>query len=103
MGELTQNQIDDIRHTLGWSHTPKVNKLGWRNYYWTKEQLPELDDLVAKGFMVRHPINPIYQVTKAGAKAIGMSDKRIKKLGDVLQDPRPTPEGMKQVWPEVEG
>lgn len=97
MGELTQNQIDDIRHSLGWSHTPKVNELGWRNYYWTKDSLPELDELVAKGLMVRHSIPPIYQVTKDGARAIGMSEKRIAELENELPDG-----SMVQVCPEVE-
>lgn len=84
MSELTvtAEQLDDIRHALGWSHTPNVNKLGWRNYYWTEAPIPHLDDLVTKGFMTRG--GAVYRVTPEGGKLVGMSNKRIM-----------------QVWPEV--
>lgn len=79
---VSAEQLDDIRHALGWSHTPNLSKLGWRNYYFTNEPIVHLDDLVVKGLMTRNGF--VYRVTLKGGKLIGMPRKRLV-----------------QVWPEV--
>jgi hypothetical protein len=94
--KITAAQLDDMRHALGWSSTPNVRKLGWRNYYWSDTRVEALEDLVTKGLMVVRELsgkvrgkeiaNPafIYHVSRQGAAVVGLSASRIKKCAAVL-------------------
>ena len=82
---VTKEQLDDMRHALGWAHTPDVEKLGWRNYYCAFDPEPHLEDLVSKGLMVKRvkPSAIWYRVTPEGARLLGMSEKRIAEVWQV--------------------
>lgn len=74
---VTQEQLDDMRHALGWSHTPDVEGLGWRNYYHASDDdRPRLMLLVDQGLMVNVHEN-YFMVTKNGGRLVGMPESRI--------------------------
>lgn len=79
---VTQDQMNTMRHALGWSKTPDLNKLGWRNYFSTGMINDNLDSLSEQGLMVRQ--GSCYFVTKEGARLLGIPEARITKLGKEL-------------------
>lgn len=77
MRNFSWSELGCLRHALGWSQTPRLSKLGWRNYYNAPEGDPVCDGLCARGYMDRQGDN--YFVTKAGMENLGMSEAAIKK------------------------
>lgn len=76
---ITDEQLDDMLHALGKSHTPKRSKMGWRNFYTTdKGGSASWDDLVSKGLATRNDANVersnqvVYRVSNQGLKLLGV-------------------------------
>lgn len=79
---ITDEQLDDMLHALGKSHTPKRSKMGWRNYYTSDAKGSESwDDLVSKGLATRNDANAgrsnqvVYRVSEQGLKLLGVKIK----------------------------
>lgn len=76
---LTKIQREKMLHALGWSHTPKLSKLGWRNYYMCDFDA-HMEALIPLGFVEKFPHGNGYLVTKAGMIKLGMSKARALKV-----------------------
>ena len=73
---ITDEQLDDMLHALGQSHTPKREHMGWRNHY--VGESASWDDLVSKGLAQRHDSQlrgACYRVTEKGLKILGVELK----------------------------
>lgn len=78
--KITAEQLDDMRHAVGSSHSSDSETWGWRNYYDAGEDLPSLNALVEQGLM-RKTCDHIYAVTGDGARLLGISPRRITVAG----------------------
>lgn len=71
---ITDEQLDNMLHALGKSHTSKRSEMGWRNHFNAAEcDKPSWDDLVSKGLADRHGNN--YRVSDFGLKILGVTLK----------------------------
>ena len=69
--ELTIEEFQKLRHTLGSSHTGPTQGLGWRNYYATDSVPPdEVASLVARSIMEKAG-DGMYRATARGMELAG--------------------------------
>lgn len=80
---LSREQREDMLHALGWSRTPSLSKVGWRNHYNSPEPVAHLDELVLSGHMQR--LGDTYFVTKFGAEALGVPADRLAEIFPEVQ------------------
>ena len=76
---VSDEQLDDMLHALGQSHTPERSKMGWRNYYVDDKPHGGWDDLVRKGLAeVQRDVTCsrcCYRVSAQGLKLLGVTLK----------------------------
>ena len=75
---ITEEQLDDMLHALGSSHSIDRGLMGWRNYYSVDEPHEGWEDLVCKGLAKRydqHEGRIVYRVSAAGMKILRVTEK----------------------------
>jgi hypothetical protein len=74
-GQITVDDLDNLRHMLGVSERCRA---GYRNYFVAGAyNVPSMERLRAAGFVTKNPIyrasvDPCYHATLEGAKAVGL-------------------------------
>lgn len=68
---VTLEQLECMRHAIGWDQSTELAQLAWRNYYNTDSNDKQLEPLVEQGLMCLACPN-YYMVTKEGARFLGV-------------------------------
>lgn len=74
--------MDNLRHMLGARSTDSKRDWGYRNYYCANVGDESMARLAEQGLVIRGNASPeqaYWHATEAGCKAIGLTDRQIKK------------------------